>query len=433
VPLLGTSADAIDRAEDRERFGAVMAKLGLHAPRWGIARSLDEARAVAKDIGFPVMVRPSYVLGGRAMERVYDARGLEDYFARVLGAGAGAAQSGAGTDEGAAIGFPLLIDEFLADAVELDVDVVADATGAVVVGGVMEHIEEAGIHSGDSACALPPYSLPADIIDECKRQARLLAVELGVVGLMNLQLAVHLGEVYVLEVNPRASRTIPFVSKATGVPLAKVAAKVMAGRTLAELGITEVEPRHVSVKEVVFPFVKFEGVDTILGPEMRSTGEVMGIDTDFARAFAKSQLAAGMKLPTGGVAFLSVREQDKPVLIELARRLVALGFSLVATHGTAAYLGKAGLKVKGINKVLEGRPHCVDAMDNREIDFVVNTTEGAQAIVDSQSLRRAALMNGIAYYTTIRAARAALEAIAVQKRGDLRVGPLQSYVSTPAR
>src|SRR5690349_3252708 len=248
---------------------------------------------------------------------------------------------------------------------------------------------------------------------------------------MNVQFAVHDGEVFVLEVNPRASRTIPFVSKAIGAPLAKIAAKIMTGKTLAELALTEIEPRHVSVKEVVFPFVKFEGVDTILGPEMRSTGEVMGIDTDFARAFAKSQLAAGMKLPTGGVAFLSVREQDKPALVEIARRLVALGFSLVATHGTAAFLGKAGLAVKGINKVLEGRPHCVDAMDNHEIDFVVNTTEGTQAILDSQSLRRAALMNGIAYFTTIRGARAALEAISVQKRGDLRVASLQRYVAQP--
>ncbi len=247
---------------------------------------------------------------------------------------------------------------------------------------------------------------------------------------MNVQFAVLGGEVYVIEVNPRASRTVPFVSKAIGKPLAKIAAKVMAGKTLAELGAFptgEVEPRHVSVKEVVFPFVKFEGVDTILGPEMRSTGEVMGIDSDFARAFAKSQLAAGMKLPTSGVAFLSVREADKHALVEIARRLVHLGFSLVATHGTAAYLRAAGLLVKGINKVLEGRPHCVDAMDNHEIDFVINTTEGAQAIHDSQSLRRAALMNGIAYYTTLRAARAALEAIAVEKRGDLRVLPLQRY------
>jgi carbamoyl-phosphate synthase large subunit len=367
------------------------------------------------------MVRPSYVLGGRAMERVYDARGLEDYFQRIVG--------GAGNDENSTIGFPLLVDQFLDEAVELDVDVLADRTGATVVGGVMEHIEEAGIHSGDSACSLPPYSLPADIVDEVKRQAKLLAGELGVVGLMNVQFAVLGGEVYVIEVNPRASRTVPFVSKAIGKPLAKIAAKVMAGKTLAELGMTEIEPRHVSVKEVVFPFVKFEGVDTILGPEMRSTGEVMGIDSDFARAFAKSQLAAGMKLPTKGTAFLSVREADKPHLVELGRRLHHLGFALVATHGTAAFLTKHGLEVRGINKVLEGRPHCVDAMDNGEIHFVINTTEGAQAIHDSQSLRRAALMNGIAYYTTLRAARAALEAISVEKRNDMRVAPLQKYAS----
>jgi carbamoyl-phosphate synthase large subunit len=430
VPILGTSADAIDRAEDRERFGAVMAKLGLRAPRWGIARHLDEARKVAAEIGFPVMVRPSYVLGGRAMERVYDARGLEDYFTRVLG---GSGATGGGREESSTVGFPLLIDQFLADAVELDVDVVADRTGAVVVGGVMEHIEEAGIHSGDSACALPPYSLPADIIDEVKRQARMLASELEVVGLMNTQFAVHGGEVFVLEVNPRASRTIPFVSKAIGKPLAKIGAKVMTGRTLAELGMTEVEPRHVSVKEVVFPFVKFEGVDTILGPEMRSTGEVMGIDTDFARAFMKSWMASGGRVPTSGTAFLSVREADKPAAVEIARRLLHLGFTLVATHGTAAHLKAAGLAVRGINKVLEGRPHCVDAMDNGEIALVINTTEGLQAIQDSISLRRAALMNGIAYQTTLRGARAALEAIAVAKRGDLRVAALQKYAGTETR
>jgi carbamoyl-phosphate synthase large subunit len=424
VPILGTSADAIDRAEDRERFGAVMAKLGLHAPRWGIARSLDEARRVAAEIGFPVMVRPSYVLGGRAMERVYDARGLEDYFTRVMGLGTG---GHGGRDESSTVGFPLLIDQFLADAVELDVAVVADHTGAVVVGGVMEHIEEAGIHSGDSACALPPYSLPADVIDEVKRQARVLATELGVIGLMNTQFAIHAGDIFVLEVNPRASRTVPFVSKAIGLPLAKLAAKVMAGRTLAELAMVEIEPRHTSVKEVVFPFVKFEGVDTILGPEMRSTGEVMGIDTTFARAFMKSWIAAGGRLPTSGTAFLSVREADKPALVEIARRLVNLGFALVATHGTAAVLRAAGLTVRGINKVIEGRPHCVDAMDNGEIALVINTTEGAQAIQDSVSLRRAALMNGIAYQTTLRGARAALEAIAVAKRGDLRVASLQHY------
>ncbi len=440
VPILGTSADAIDRAEDRERFGEVMQKPALRAPRWGIARSLDEARRVAREIGFPVMVRPSYELCGRAMQTVYDARGLEDYFGRFLAASG----KGAGNDEGAAVGFPLLVDQFLADAVELDVDVVADKTGAVVVGGVMEHIEEAGIHSGDSACSLPPYSLPAEILDEVRRQARMLATELGVIGLMNVQFAVAVdrprrspdgvigsdlgaGTVYVLEVNPRASRTIPFVSKAIGKPLAKIAAKVMTGRTLAELGLVEIIPRHVSVKEVVFPFVKFEGVDTILGPEMRSTGEVMGIDADFPRAFAKSQLAAGMKLPTGGVAFLSVRELDKPNLVPIAQRLVALGFTLVATHGTAAVLRTAGVSVDGFYTVLEGRPHCVDAMDNHEIDFVINTTDGSQAIVDSQSLRRAALMNGISYFTTLRGAHAALEAIAVEKRGDLQVKSLQAY------
>jgi len=417
VPLLGTSADAIDRAEDRERFGQMMQKLGLDAPRWGIARSLEEARQVAADIGFPVMVRPSYVLGGRAMERIYDPRGLEDYFSRVL----------LGSDPSSPVGLPLLVDEFLADAVELDVDVVADATGAVVVGGVMEHIEEAGIHSGDSACSLPPYSLPAATIQEVERQARMLARELGVVGLMNTQFAVHDGRVYVLEVNPRASRTVPFVSKAIGVPLAKVAAKVMTGRTLADLGVVERVPRHVAVKESVFPFVKFEEVDTILGPEMRSTGEVMGIDDSFVRAYIKAQLAAGVVLPTSGRAFLSVRDADKAVLVSMARRLVGLGFEVIATHGTSKFLGEHGILCSGINKVLEGRPHCVDAMDNGEIDLVVNTTEGVQAILDSQSLRRGALRNRIAYFTTIRGAQAAIEAIDLARREGLRVAPLQAY------
>ncbi len=418
APILGTTADAIDRAEDRERFGEVMNKLALRAPHWGIARTLDEARKAAAEIGFPVMIRPSYVLGGRAMERVYDAATLEDYFERLFKNNTG-------------VGFPLLVDQFLADAVELDVDVVCDRTGAVVVGGVMEHIEEAGIHSGDSACSLPPYSLPPAIIDEVRRQARMLAVELGVVGLMNTQFAVHDGLVYVLEVNPRASRTVPFVSKAIGVPLAKIAAKVMTGRTLAELGVVEVVPAHVSVKESVFPFVKFEEVDTILGPEMRSTGEVMGLGPTFAEAFLKAQEAAGVKLPTTGVAFLSVRDADKDAAAALAHELVGLGFGLLATHGTARYLSSQGLAVDGVNKVLEGRPHCVDAMDNREIDFIVNTTEGAQAILDSQSLRRGALRNGIAYFTTIRGARAALEAIALLGREDLQVCALQGYQGGP--
>jgi carbamoyl-phosphate synthase large subunit len=377
------------------------------------------ARAEAARIGYPVMIRPSYVLGGRAMERIFDATALEDYFVRnrLTGADGSAAQ----------ISFPLLVDQFLHDAVELDVDVVADRTGAVVVGGVMEHIEEAGIHSGDSACALPPYSLPPAIIDEVKRQARALAIELGVIGLMNTQFAVHDGLVYVLEVNPRASRTVPFVSKAIGVPLAKVAAKVMAGKTLAELGVVETVPGHVSVKESVFPFVKFEEVDTILGPEMRSTGEVMGLGPTFAEAYLKAQDAAGVKLPTTGVAFLSVRDSDKGAAVELAGALIALGFEIIATHGTARSLVAAGIAARGVNKVLEGRPHCVDAMDNREIDFVVNTTEGAQAILDSQSLRRGALRNGIAYFTTIRGARAALAAIALLRQASLQVCALQGY------
>jgi carbamoyl-phosphate synthase large subunit len=409
VRLLGTSADAIDRAEDRERFGEVVAKLGLSAPTWGIARTPAEAHTVAAGIGFPVMVRPSYVLGGRAMERIYDRAELDDYFARA--------------EE---LGLPLLIDQFLPDAIELDVDVLADATGAVLIGGIMEHIEEAGIHSGDSACALPPYSLPREVIDEVARQARALARELGVVGLMNMQLAVHAGTVYVLEVNPRASRTVPFVSKAIGVPLAKLAAKVMIGRTLAELGAREVVPSHVAVKEAVFPFVKFDGVDTLLGPEMRSTGEVMGIDRSFGQAFFKAQDAAGNRLPAGGTAFLSLREADKATGVEVARRLVDLGFDLLATHGTAAYLRGAGLGVTGVNKVLEGRPHCVDAIEAGQVALVVNTTEGHQAIVDSRSLRRAALTCRVAYCTTMRAAHAAVAAIAAARDG-VAVAPLQEH------
>ncbi|RMH40442.1 MAG: carbamoyl-phosphate synthase large subunit [Deltaproteobacteria bacterium] len=418
VPLLGTSADAIDRAEDRQRFGDMLRALGLKAPAWGTATTVDEARRVARDIGYPVMVRPSYVLGGRAMERVYDDRGLDSYFARAL------AEIPDVQDA------PILIDQFLADAVELDVDLVADRTGAAMIGGVMEHIEETGIHSGDSACALPPYSLGPDVVAELGRQARAMAAELGVVGLMNVQFAVQGDDIYVIEVNPRASRTVPFVSKATGVPLAKIATKVMVGRTLAELGVAEVAALdHVSVKESVFPFVKFGGVDTLLGPEMRSTGEVMGIDRTFAMAFAKAQIAAGNALPDRGTAFLSLKDADKPAGVDIARRLAALGFELVATRGTARHLREHGIEVRAINKVLEGSPHCVDAMENGEIDLVVNTTEGEQAVVDSRSLRRAALVNKLAYFTTIRAARAGVEAIAVQRSPGLGVAPLQRYHS----
>ncbi|HET6612375.1 MAG TPA: carbamoyl-phosphate synthase large subunit [Kofleriaceae bacterium] len=411
VPILGTAADAIDRAEDRERFGELLQNLDLVAPRWGIARSADDARRVAADIGYPVMVRPSYVLGGQRMARIYNAGDLETYLRQFLD----------GT------GLPLLIDQFLADAVELDVDVVADHTGCALVGGIMEHIEEAGIHSGDSACALPPYSLPPRVIADIREMARNMATALGVVGLMNMQVAVAGGQIYVIEVNPRASRTVPFVSKASGLPLAKLAARVMIGKTLAELGASERIPGHVSVKESVFPFAKFADVDTLLGPEMRSTGEVMGIDDSFARAFAKSQTAAGNPLPTAGTAFVSLRDADKERGVDIARDLCALGFSIVATHGTAGYLREAGIAAQGINKVLEGRPHCVDAMESGAIALVVNTTEGAEAIRDSQSLRRAALRCRISYFTTVRAANAAVSAIATQKAEGLRVRTLQSY------
>ena len=410
VPLLGTSADAIDRAEDRERFGALLNKLELRAPSWGIARTIEDARSVAAKIGYPVMVRPSYVLGGRAMERVYDQSGLDTYFKKAE-----------------KVGLPVLVDQFLADAVELDIDVVADATGACIIGGVMEHIEEAGIHSGDSACALPPYSLSQDTIDEVKRQARSIAIELGVIGLMNMQVAIADSKIYIIEVNPRASRTVPFVSKAIGMPLAKIAAMLMMGKTLEELGIEETTPTHVSVKESVFPFVKFDAVDTLLGPEMRSTGEVMGIDESFPHAFSKAQEAAGNVLPTSGCAFLSLRDADKVPGLAVARGLSDLGFELLATHGTASHLIEAGLKVRSINKVLEGHPHCVDAMLNGEVNIVVNTTEGAQAIRDSHSLRRTALTSGISYFTTMRAARAAVGAIEARSSDGIRVKAIQRY------
>jgi carbamoyl-phosphate synthase large subunit len=390
VKLLGTSADAIDRAEDRERFGEVVNKLGLRAPKWGVARSVDEARRVAAEVGYPVMVRPSYVLGGRAMELVHDEGSLLEYMDRAVQA----------SPE-----HPVLVDHFLRDAIEIDIDCVADQSGAVVVAGIMEHIEEAGIHSGDSACALPPYSLPPKTVDEIKAQARAIARELGVVGLMNAQFAVQDGVVYVLEVNPRASRTVPFVSKATGVPYAKIAARCMIGRTLAELGVSERTISHVAVKESVFPFVKFPGVDTILGPEMRSTGEVMGIDADFAAAFWKSQIGAGNALPRGGKAFISVKQADKPAITPVAKRLAALGFGLVATRGTAAHLRAAGLDVEVVAKVGESRPHCVDHMEQSAYSMVVNTTEGLKEIQDSRSLRRTALNRAQAAVAGIEAAR----------------------------
>jgi carbamoyl-phosphate synthase large subunit len=413
VPIIGTSPDAIDRAEDRERFQEMLHKLGLRQPENGTARSFEEAEKVADRIGYPVVVRPSYVLGGRAMEIVYDVDNLRRYMTTAVQA----------SPE-----HPILIDKFLDEAIEIDVDALCDGTEAVI-GGIMEHIEEAGIHSGDSACSLPPYSISRAIADEIRRQTRLMALELNVRGLMNVQYAVKDDVIYILEVNPRASRTAPFVSKATGRPLAKLAALIMSGKTLRELGVTEeIEPKHISVKEAVFPFVKFPGVDTILGPEMKSTGEVMGIDDNFAMAFAKAQLGAGVKLPMGGKVFISVRDADKKHIVTAAKKLYDNGFELVATRGTASYLQEKGIPVGVVNKVLEGRPHIVDAIKNNEICMVINTTQGAQAVADSFSIRRNTLLNSIAYYTTASGAKAVVDGIIAMRQEELAVKPIQDYL-----
>ncbi|GBD56951.1 carbamoyl-phosphate synthase large subunit [Gluconobacter wancherniae] len=416
IPLLGTPADAIDRAEDRERFQAMLRKLGLRQPRNGIARHASEAEAVAEEVGYPIVARPSYVLGGRAMEIVYDRAGLKRYLNDVLRA--------AGPEVANA---PVLLDHYLNDAIEADVDCISDGE-TVYVAGVMEHIEEAGIHSGDSACSLPPYTLSPAIVTELRSQTEAMARELGIRGLMNVQYAIKNDEIFVLEVNPRASRTVPFVAKATGVPVAKIGARVMAGARLSEFRLDgdAVSP-HVAVKEAVFPFNRFANVDTILGPEMRSTGEVMGLDSSFERAFAKSQLAAGVKLPLSGTVFLSVRESDKPHIQTLARKLVGMGFTILATGGTASRLEEAGIAVTRVNKVLEGRPNCVDAIRSGEVQMVINTAKGGQAARDSFDIRRGALTMGVPHYTTIAGARAATYAIAAMKEGELGVAPLQSY------
>jgi carbamoyl-phosphate synthase large subunit len=414
VPIIGTSPDAIDRAEDRERFQEMLHKLGLRQPENGTARSFEEAKKVADRIGYPVVVRPSYVLGGRAMEIVYNAENLLRYMTTAVQA----------SPE-----HPILIDKFLDEAIEIDVDALCDGN-EVVMGGIMEHIEEAGIHSGDSACSLPPYSISADTVAEIRRQTVMMALELNVKGLMNVQYAVRNGDIYILEVNPRASRTAPFVSKATGRPLAKIAARIMAGKSLKELGISgDIVPKHISVKEAVFPFVKFPGVDTILGPEMKSTGEVMGIGDTFAEAFAKSQLGANVKMPLAGNVFISVRDVDKKHVVTTAEKLYKNGFGILATGGTAAFLEDKGIPVRRINKVMEGRPHVVDAIKNGEISLVVNTTHGAQAVADSFSIRREALMHGIAYYTTVAGAKAAADGILTLKEQDLSVRTLQEYLN----
>jgi carbamoyl-phosphate synthase large subunit len=412
IPILGTSPDAIDLAEDRQRFQQLLHGIGLRQPDNGTAYSPEEAEAIAQRIGYPVVIRPSYVLGGRAMEIVHDTPGLQRYIRNAVRV--------SGTS-------PVLIDRYLQDAIEVDADAVADGE-TVYVAGIMEHIEEAGIHSGDSACSLPPYSLDAATVAEIERQTVALARALNVVGLMNVQFAVKDHEVYVLEVNPRASRTVPFVAKATGVPIAKIAARVMTGERLSDFIAGARQGRaHVAVKEAVFPFARFPGVDLILGPEMKSTGEVMGLDSDFGRAFAKAQLGAGIDLPLTGAVFVSVRDGDKMALVEPCRQLKEWGFELIATRGTASRLSESGLIVTIVNKVQEGRPDIVDAMRSGRIQLVFNTTEGAQAIADSFSLRRTALTHNIPYYTTVAGARAAVQAIGALRRGSLEVAPLQSY------
>ncbi len=411
VPILGTSPDAIDLAEDRDRFKALLEKLDLKQPPNGIARSAAEAKAIAEKIGYPVVIRPSYVLGGRGMEIVRDANHLDRYINEAV------IVSGKS---------PVLIDYYLRDAIEVDVDALCDGKD-VVICGIMEHIEEAGVHSGDSACSLPPHSLPAETIAEIERQTREMALALNVGGLMNVQYAVQDGTIYVLEVNPRASRTVPFVAKVIGEPVAKIAAKIMAGEKLADFNLKPDAHGRVAVKEAVFPFARFPGVDTILGPEMRSTGEVMGLDRSFAVAFAKSQLGGGSKVPVEGTVFVSVKDSDKAKIVAPARKLLDMGFKIIATGGTQRYLAEQGLEVGTINKVLEGRPHIVDAIKNGEVALVFNTTEGAQALADSMSLRRAALMMKVPYYTTLAGARAAVEGIEAVRKGQLEVSSLQSY------
>jgi carbamoyl-phosphate synthase large subunit len=420
VPILGTAPDMIDLAEDRDRFKQLLDRLKLRQPESGVATSPQEARSIADAVGYPIVIRPSYVLGGRAMEIVLDGAQLDRYITRLAG------DLDRPSELVVSRTRPLLIDRYLSDAIEVDVDCLADGKDTMIV-GVMEHIEEAGIHSGDSACSLPPHSLSAGAIAELERQTRALAVALEVGGLMNVQYAIKDGEIHVLEVNPRASRTVPFVAKVIGLPVAKIAARIMAGESLASLALQPAQFDHIGVKEAVFPFARFLGIDTVLGPEMKSTGEVMGIDRSFAIAFAKSQIGGGSKLPRAGTVFVSVKDDDKPRVIEAVRILIELGFRVSATSGTQRYLAEHGISAVKINKVLEGRPHVVDAIKNGDVQLVFNTTEGATALADSRPLRRAALLHKVPYYTTLSGAVAAAQGIKAYLAGDLEVRALQSY------
>jgi carbamoyl-phosphate synthase large subunit len=412
VKIIGTSPDSIDRAEDRKRFNKLVEKLKLRQPDSGTATTYAQTLRVADKLGFPLLIRPSFVLGGRAMQIVYDQQELKASVERAIEA------SGE---------HPILIDRFLDDATELDVDAISDGR-KVVIGGIMEHIEEAGVHSGDSACSLPPVSISKKLLTEIRKQTKLLALELKVKGLMNIQFAIKDDRLYILEVNPRASRTIPFVSKAIGVPLAKLAAKVMTGMTLDELNFTqEVHRSHFSVKEAVFPFLKFPGIDTLLGPEMLSTGEVMGISDDFGIAYAKSQIAAGNTLPTGGNVFFSVKDSDKPRAVEVARKLHAMGFKILATKGTCIAFINNNIPSQFVLRITEGRPNIVDSIINKEIDLIVNTTIGKQSIRDSFSIRRTALDRQVPYVTTIRGAMAVARAIEAMRARKISVRPIQLY------
>jgi carbamoyl-phosphate synthase large subunit len=420
VPILGTSPDAIDLAEDRDRFKKLLDKLKLRQPQNGIATSLGAARAIAEEIGYPVVMRPSNVLGGRAMEIVRDSAQFDRYVARLTG------DLNRPSDLVISERSPLLIDRYLSDATEVDVDCLADGKDTFIA-GIMEHIEEAGIHSGDSACALPPYSLDDKTIAELSRQTRELALALNVGGLMNVQYAIKDGDIYVLEVNPRASRTVPFVAKVIGLPIAKIASRIMAGESLKSFDLKQRPYQHHAVKEAVFPFARFPGVDTVLGPEMKSTGEVMGLDRSFEIAFAKSQFGSGTNLPRSGTVFVSVRDADKTRILPAVKLLTSLGFRIIATSGTQRYLAEEGVPATKINKVLEGRPHIVDAIKNGGVQLVFNTTEGATALADSRSLRHAALLHKVPYYTTLSGAVAAAQGIKAYLGGDLEVRALQNY------